>query len=60
MEREMADQLKERKHNVSWRSEQPKDMERLHPQSWQELRQLVKLHGAQALIRAIQHIEDHK
>jgi hypothetical protein len=33
-----------------------KAIERLHPQSWKELRQLVKLHGAQAIIRAVRHI----
>jgi hypothetical protein len=30
---------------------------RLHPQSWHELRQLVKLHGARDLRRAIDKIE---
>jgi hypothetical protein len=33
-------------------------MERLHPQSWKELRQLVKLHGSKALINAIILIEE--
>ena len=31
--------------------------DRLHPQSVTELRQLVKLHGANALIKAIRKIE---
>ena len=44
----------------SWRHQQAKNMERLHPQSWRELRQLVKLHGAKALVRAIQHIEEQE
>ena len=26
---------------------------RLHPESWRELRQLIELHGAEELIRAI-------
>lgn len=30
--------------------------ERLHPQSWRELRQLVKLHGAPAIMRAVAEI----
>ena len=42
----------------SWRHEQAKDMERLHPQSWWQLRQLVLLHGAKAIRRAVQAIED--
>jgi len=37
-----------------------KDMERLHPQSWRELRQLVKLHGSKALLRAIQQLEEQE
>ena len=32
-------------------------MERLHPQTMQDLRQLVKLHGAERLIAAIRQIE---
>lgn len=34
-----------------------KAVERLHPQSWRELRQLVRLHGARALVRAIAKLE---
>jgi hypothetical protein len=30
---------------------------RLHPQSWQELRQLVKLHGANAVLEAVRIIQ---
>lgn len=44
----------------SWRLQQVKDMPALHPQSWRELRQLVKLHGAKALIRAIQHLTEQE
>lgn len=44
----------------SWRFQQTKDMPRLHPQSWRELQQLVKLHGAKALIRAIQHLTEQE
>lgn len=32
--------------------------ERLHPQSWRELRKLVQLHGADAIVRAIRDIAD--
>jgi hypothetical protein len=34
-----------------------KELERLHPQSAETLRQLVKLHGAQTLIMAIRAID---
>lgn len=30
---------------------------RLHPESWRELRMLVHLHGADAIIRAVEHIK---
>jgi len=32
--------------------------ERLHPESWRELRQLYKLHGGPALLRALNQIID--
>ena len=32
--------------------------ERLHPQSWRELRRLVLLHGADAIIRAVIQLRD--
>ena len=41
----------------TWLHHQAKDMQRLHPQSWRDLRQLVKLHGARAIMRAVQYIE---
>jgi hypothetical protein len=44
----------------SWRHQLAKDMERLHPQSWRELRQLVKLHGGKALLRAIRQLEEQE
>ena len=44
----------------SWRGQVSKDMERLHPQSWRELRQLLKLHGGRALRRAIQYLEEEQ
>jgi hypothetical protein len=50
--------LKER--GWTWRFAPSNEMERLHSQSWRELRQLIKLHGAKALIRAIQYIETEK
>jgi hypothetical protein len=43
---------------MTWRYVPIKEMERLHPQSWRELRQLVVLHGAKAVMRAVQHIEE--
>lgn len=33
---------------------------RLHPQSWRELRQLVKLHGAEAIFDALRIIVKEK
>jgi hypothetical protein len=44
----------------TWRFKQARDMERLHPQSWRELRQLVLLHGVKAIQRALQHIEEEQ
>jgi hypothetical protein len=32
--------------------------QRLHPESWKELRQLVQLHGKQAILNAITQIEN--
>lgn len=34
--------------------------ERLHPESWRELRQLYKLHGGPALLRALNQIIDEE
>ena len=55
--RDKAKPASKRKPSATWKHQQAKDMERLHPESWRELRQLVLLHGIKAIQRAIQHIE---